>query len=211
MFPRIVIHKLCHNNFALFLVTKNMLTQHAFIRRFILIGFISLFFIHLPASANDIWIDVDTVKHTLTVMNGDVIEITFKNVAIGRFGTTHFKMQGDDKTPLGKFRIGWINEKSRYYRFFGLDYPNRDSADLALKENRITEETWRTIIDATNVARTPPQNTPLGGFIGIHGIGPGDPEVHDQFNWTNGCVALTNQQIDQLGQWLEPGVMVKIH
>ena len=99
MFPRIMIHKLCHNNFALFLVTKNMLTQHAFIRRLILIGLISLLFFHLPASANDIWIDVDTAKHTLTIMNGDDVESIFKNVAIGRFGTTHFKMQGDDKTP----------------------------------------------------------------------------------------------------------------
>lgn len=188
-----------------------MLTQHAFIRRIILFGFISLSFFHLPASANDIWIDVDTVKHTLTVMNGDEVEITFKNVATGRFGTTHFKMKGDDKTPLGKFRVGWINEKSRYYRFFGLDYPNRDTADLALEENRITEETWRTIVDAINVEKTPPQNTPLGGFIGIHGIGRGDSEVHDQFNWTNGCIALTNRQIDQLGEWLKPGIIVKIH
>ncbi|MDH5551863.1 MAG: L,D-transpeptidase [Nitrosomonas sp.] len=188
-----------------------MLTQHTFIRRIILIGFLSLLFFHLPASANDIWIDVDTVKHTLTVMNGDEVEATFENVAIGRFGTTYFKMQGDDKTPLGKFRIGWINEQSRYYRFFGLDYPNRDTADIALEENRITEETWRTIVDATNAEKTPPQNTPLGGFIGIHGIGRGDPEIHDQFNWTNGCIALTNRQIDQLGQWLKPGIVVNIH
>ncbi|MCP5245074.1 MAG: L,D-transpeptidase, partial [Burkholderiales bacterium] len=46
--------------------------------------------------------------------------------------------------------------------------------------------------------------------IGIHGIGRGDPEIHDQFHWTNGCIALTNEQIDQLGKWLKPGVMVKI-
>lgn len=188
-----------------------MLTQYALIRRIILIGFIGLLLLHLPASANDIWIDVDTVKHTLIVMNGEKVEATFENVAIGRFGTTHFKMEGDDKTPLGKFRIGWINEQSRYYRFFGLDYPNRDTADLALEENRITAETWQSIVDATNVGKTPPQNTPLGGFIGIHGIGRGDPEIHDQFHWTNGCIALTNRQIDQLGQWLKPGIVVNIH
>lgn len=188
-----------------------MLTQLSFIHRLTLIGFISLLFVYLPASANDIWIDVNTTKHTLAVMQGDNVQAIFENIAIGRFGTTQFKMRNDDKTPLGKFRIGWINEQSRYYRFFGLDYPNREAADLALEENRITVETWQSIIDNTNIGKTPPQNTPLGGHIGIHGIGAGDHEVHNQFNWTNGCIALTNQQIDQLGQWLKPGIMVRIH
>lgn len=171
-----------------------------------------LFFSILPfsASASGIWVDVNTTEHTLTVMQGDKVEHIFENIAIGRFGTTWHKITKDDKTPLGDFRIGWINEQSRYYRFFGLDYPNRETAQRAFEDNRITEETWLTILKATNQEKTPPQNTILGGFIGIHGIGRGDPEIHDQFHWTNGCIALTNKQIDQLGKWLKPGVMVKI-
>ena len=161
-------------------------------------------------NANDIWIDVNTTEHTLIVMQGDNVEHVFDNIAIGRFGTTWHKKTLDDKTPLGDFRIGWINEKSRYYRFFGLDYPNRETAQRALEENVITEDTWLSILTAINQERTPPQNTALGGYIGIHGIGRGDPEVHDQYHWTNGCIALTNAQIDQLGKWLKPGIMVKI-
>jgi murein L,D-transpeptidase YafK len=176
------------------------------------IGLISLLLINQSVHANeDIWIDVDTTAHTLKVIQDGTIQIVFKNVAIGRFGTTWFKKTKDDKTPLGQFRIGWINEDSRYYRFFGLDYPNRETARLALGDGRITEETWLTILDATNREETPPQNTPLGGYIGIHGIGRGDLEVHHQFNWTNGCIALTNDQIDQLGEWAKPGVMVNIY
>ena len=159
---------------------------------------------------NNVWIDVDTTEHTLSVMQGNNVQAVFKNVAIGRFGTTWSKMTKDDKTPLGRFKIGWVNEKSRYYRFFGLNYPNFDTAKRALEENRIDEDTWLSILEAKSMGKTPPQNTPLGGHIGIHGIGRGDQEIHHQYNWTNGCIALTNEQIDQLGKWIRPGVWVNI-
>ncbi|SEN54160.1 L,D-transpeptidase [Nitrosomonas marina] len=174
------------------------------------LGLFFFFLLACGAKASDVWIDVNTIDHTLTVMQGDKIQEVFENIAIGRFGTTWHKVTKDDKTPLGDFRIGWINEKSQYYRFFGLDYPDRETARRAFEENRIDQDTWLTILKATNQERTPPQNTVLGGYIGIHGIGRGDPEVHDQFHWTNGCIALTNEQIDLLGKWLKPGVMVKI-
>tara|TARA_R110002073_G_scaffold185335_5_gene343914 strand:+ start:784 stop:1353 length:570 start_codon:yes stop_codon:yes gene_type:complete len=176
-----------------------------------LIGLVVLLLISLSVTADDIWIDVDTTKYTLSVMQGDIVQASFENIAIGRFGTTRVKMKNDDKTPLGRFRIGWINTKSRYYRFFGLDYPNREMANRALDEKRISEKTWLSIIQAEDVAKTPPQHTPMGGYIGIHGIGRGDEAVHNQFNWTNGCIALTNEQIDELGVWLRPGIMVEIH
>jgi len=174
---------------------------------------IGLFFLSiLPcnASAGEIWIDINTAEYTLTVMQGDHIKHIFDNIAIGRSGTTWHKRTRDDKTPLGDFRIGWVNTKSRYHRFFGLNYPDRETARRALDENTITWETWLSILAAANREETPPQHTVLGGYIGIHGIGRGDPEVHDQLNWTNGCIALTNAQIDLLSQWVKPGTMVKI-
>ncbi len=190
-----------------------MIKQNSFIVYIviILIGWFGLSV--MPNSVwadNGIWIDVDTNAHTLSVMQGDIIQAVFKNVAIGRYGTTWSKMTKDDKTPLGRFRVGWINEKSRYYRFFGLNYPNLDTAKRALDENRITEETWLSILEAKIMGKTPPQNTPLGGHIGIHGIGRGDQEIHHEYNWTNGCIALTNEQIDQLGKWIKPGILVNI-
>jgi murein L,D-transpeptidase YafK len=190
-----------------------MSKQNSFIHYYIILlaGLFSLLVMHNPVRANNgIWIDVDTTKHTLSVMQGDTIQAVFENIAIGRFGTTWSKMTQDKKTPLGKFRVGWVNEKSRYYRFFGLNYPNLDIAKRALDENRITEETWLSILEAKNMGKTPPQNTPLGGHIGIHGIGQGDQEIHHKYNWTEGCVALTNEQIDRLGKWIKPGIMVNI-
>lgn len=190
-----------------------MIEQNSFIHYLIILlaGLFSLSVMHNSVRAeNGIWIDVDTTEHTLSVMQGDTIQAVFKNVAIGRFGTTWSKMTKDDKTPLGSFRVGWVNEKSRYYRFFGLNYPNLDTAKRALDENRISEEIWLSILEAKSMGKTPPQDTPLGGHIGIHGIGRGDQEIHHKYNWTNGCVALTNEQIDQLGKWLKPGVLVNI-
>ena len=190
-----------------------MTKQNSFILYLVilLIGLLGLSVIPNSVRAdNGIWIDVDTSTHTLSVMQGNAIQTVFKNVAIGRYGTTWSKMTKDDKTPLGRFRVGWINEKSRYYRFFGLNYPNLDTAKRALDENRINEETWLSILEAKSMGKTPPQNTPLGGHIGIHGIGRGDQEIHHEYNWTNGCIALTNEQIDQLGKWIKPGILVNI-
>lgn len=190
-----------------------MIKQNSFIHYSIilLIGLFGLLVMLSSARANNgIWIDVDTTEHTLSVMQGDIIQAVFKNVAIGRYGTTWSKMTKDDKTPLGRFRVGWVNEKSRYYRFFGLNYPNIDTAKRALDENRITRETWLSILEAKSMGKPPPQDTPLGGHIGIHGIGRGDQEIHHEYNWTNGCIALTNEQIDQLSKWIRPGVLVNI-
>lgn len=190
------------------------MTWLIFLKSYLKILLIGLFVFSIMQNVvradNGIWIDVDTVEQTLSVMQGDTVQVVFENVAIGRYGTTWSKVTRDDKTPLGRFKVGWVNEKSRYYRFFGLDYPNLDTAKRALEENRIDEETWLSIKQAKSRGKTPPQDTLLGGHIGIHGIGRGDQEIHHKYNWTNGCVALTNEQIDQLGKWIKPGVWVNI-
>ena len=63
---------------------------------------------------------------------------------------------------------------------------------------------------AHELHQTPPQNTPLGGQIGIHGLGHANEKIHQVFDWTHGCIALTNPQIDQLSQWVDTGTVVKI-
>ena len=148
--------------------------------------------------AASIHIVVDTKDETLSVMRGETLIRTFEDIAIGRYGKTYFKRKGDNKTPLGNYRIGWINRESRYYIFLGLTYPDLPAADRALQEGRIDASQWLDIRDAHRAGETPSQSTPLGGFIGIHGLGQGDLSVHQQYNWTNGCVALTNGQLDEL-------------
>jgi len=160
--------------------------------------------------AGEIRVFIDTKSDTLQVMNGDRVVKIYENIAIGRYGKTYFKIRGDNKTPLGKFRVGWTNKKTRYHRFLGLTYPDLPAADRALVDGRIDEAQWQAIRRAAEAGEVPSQNTPLGGMIGIHGIGDGDRAVHSEFNWTNGCVALTNEEIDELMQWVKIGTPVEI-
>ena len=166
----------------------------------------------LDASAQqrDIWIHVDTDRQILTVYDGGTPIEAFKNIAIGQSGTTLKKLQGDDKTQLGRYQIAWINKQSRFRTFYGLDYPSIDDANRAVADGRITESTARQIINAHQHNKIPPQFTRLGGMLGIHGLGRANPEVHKRVNWTHGCIALTNKQIDRLGRWVTIGTVVLI-
>jgi len=169
----------------------------------------------LPVTADGsvtggIWVKIDTKAATLTVMKGDKPQEVFKDIAIGRYGKTYFKKKGDHRTPLGRFTIAWIPRKSQYHRFLGLSYPDLPRADRALTKGEITEAQWRAIRRADRENVRPPQDTPLGGFIGIHGTGAGDPKIHGQYNWTSGCIALTNAQIDRLAGLVRIGTPVEI-
>ncbi len=164
----------------------------------------------LCSERNGIWLRVDTRDATLTVMKGDKPLEIFSNIAIGRYGKTYYKKKGDHKTPLGHFAIAWIPAKSQYHRFLGLNYPDLERADRALVDGDITEAQWQAVRRASEAKRRPPQDTPLGGFIGIHGTGDGDLKIHGRFNWTNGCIALTNEQIDRLMSWIRIGTPVEV-
>jgi len=158
----------------------------------------------------EIWVLVNTRSQSLSVLKGNKPISTFKNIAIGRDGAGYKQRVGDNKTPLGEFRIGWVNHKSRYRLFFGLNYPSPEYAERGLRSGLINPYTYRLIKQAAVTGNRPPQYTPLGGMIGIHGLGAADPEIHKRMNWTQGCIALTNQQIDTLERWVHEGTRVVI-
>jgi len=166
----------------------------------------------LPAfgETQDIWLLVETEPRVLKVMQGTEEVEVFPRVAIGRHGADFDKARGDKKTPLGEYRIGWVNGNSKFHRFLGLTYPNIDNAKRAYRGGLIDEETVRSIMRAEMDEGIPPQNTPLGGQIGIHGLGAADREIHEVFDWTSGCIALTNDEIDRLSKWIKKGTLVVI-
>lgn len=153
---------------------------------------------------------IDTKALTLKVMQDDQEMVTFSDIAIGRYGADMNRQRGDNKTPLGHFTIDWITDDTPYYRFFGFRYPSREYAERAFKAGYLDKKTWNRIRWALATGRLPPQDTILGGYLGIHGIGNGDKKIHEQYNWTNGCVALTNEQIDRLTDWIKVGTPVEI-
>ncbi len=164
-----------------------------------------------PAIAEaSVWLLVDTKAHKIEIKKGEMTIETLNGIAIGRRGAGLKTKRGDDITPYGNYRIGWVGEKSNFRKFFGLTYPSTQDAEIGLKRGIITEQDYYSIKVAHQYNQIPPQNTPLGGQIGIHGLGSGDEKVHQVFDWTHGCIALTNSQIDHLSQWLDTGTVVKI-
>lgn len=162
------------------------------------------------STAADTWLHVNTNEATLAVMRGEKVLVKMTDISVGRAGVSRERRLGDQRTPLGDFRIVKIKEDSVFHRFFIIDYPNEERAQLALNEGEIDQSTFKAIRWAVRSGRLPPQNTPLGGNLGIHGLGRGNPRFHASFNWTQGCVALTNEQIDRLTPWIQVGTRVVI-
>ena len=136
--------------------------------------------------------------------------LVFANISVGRYGTSAKKQRGDNATPLGTYRIGWIKHESGFKAFVGLNYPSIRDAQRGLRDGLVTEREYRAILSAHRTGAVPPQTTALGGFIGIHGLGEGDPQLHGRYNWTKGCIAVTNEQLHSLLQKIRLGMPVEI-
>ncbi len=111
--------------------------------------------------------------------------------------------QGDRRTPEGDFYIFTKNDRSAFYLSLGISYPNGPAAERGLRDNLINKIQYDGILRALRARRAPPQNTLLGGDIYIHGNGAGS-------DWTWGCVALENQDIQELFKAVSVGTPVTI-
>ena len=173
--------------------------------------FLFLFFFACLSIADEaIWLLVDTQKKVVQVKQGELVLASFEGISIGREGANYKQKSGDDITPVGNYKIAYQNDESHFRRFFGLNYPSIYDAELALIDKRISVVEFQKIKRAHDNNSMPPQNTVLGGHIGIHGIGQGNKKIHGVFDWTQGCVALSNQQIDKLAMWVFQGMRVHI-
>ncbi|NOR71242.1 MAG: L,D-transpeptidase family protein [Methylomarinum sp.] len=165
---------------------------------------------YVPVRADEVWLIIDTKKSTLEVKRGLDTLMTMNNIAIGRNGAGFKQHMGDDVTPIGTYRIGWVNKKSPFHRFYGFDYPSVENANEALLSGLLSKEKHTAIINAHKKQQVPPQDTKIGGNIGIHGLGSADKSIHQAINWTHGCIALTNEQVETLDRWIKKGTQVKI-
>lgn len=157
------------------------------------------------------WILIDTKNLTLSVHSShNRLLARFHNVSIGSGGTTTVRHAGDSTTPLGTFHVAWINHRSPFRIFFGLDYPSAAYGERAYRLGIIGKADYEAILAASHGGKVPPQETPLGGRIGIHGLGKGDQDVQRRINWTDGCVALPNIDIESLAKWIHLGTRVDI-
>ncbi len=123
--------------------------------------------------------------------------------AIGSSPAGHKEREGDRRTPEGDYYVCTRNEKSRFHLFLGLSYPNVRDAERALKAGRITRAEFDAISDRICAKSRPPWDTPLGGEVGIHGKGASR-------DWTAGCVALEDADIELLWEFCPLGTPVRI-
>jgi hypothetical protein len=124
-------------------------------------------------------------------------------VALGPDPLPDKEREGDGRTPLGEFYLCTRLERSRFHRFLGLSYPAPEDALRGLDSRLVNRFQYRAILAAHARKRLPPWNTPLGGAIGIHGGGSGS-------DWTAGCIALEDGDIEELFQVLPLGAPVHI-
>lgn len=164
----------------------------------------------IPESEKGSSLLVDTRRETLSILKDGRIEKIFENIALGTAGAGRKRRRGDDITPLGRYRITAIRKSSKFGHFIALDYPSLEDAQRALDDKRITPATFALIKASHREGRPPPQDTILGGHIGIHGVGRGDRKIHRFINWTSGCIALEDYQLSQLLPWIRCGMVVKI-
>lgn len=163
-------------------------------------------------ASESIEIVVSRSAHTLSVKQGDVTLNTFK-VAFGSGGKKAKLKEGDHTTPKGAYLINRISDSENFHMFMLLNYPNMADAKRALKGNLINRTQYRAILLAQIEGRMPPQNTALGGAIGIHGIGDETKdkiEIHQFVDWTKGCIAMRNDEVDTLRRYITPGTKVII-
>ena len=139
-------------------------------------------------------IQVHKTRHELLLQEGDKVLRTFQ-VALGRDHAASKLYRGDGRTPEGRYYICEKHPNSRFRRFLGISYPNIDDAERAYDERLISADEWADIFFANLQQTVPPWSTALGGRVGIHGYG-GREEL--PIDWTEGCIAVRDADIDYL-------------
>ena len=111
--------------------------------------------------------------------------------------------EGDGATPEGSFYIFTKNRQSAFHLSLGVSYPNAEDAARGLRDRLISKKQYLQILRAVAAKRTPPQYTSLGGLIYIHGGGASR-------DWTWGCIALENEDIQELFDAVPTGTPIRI-
>ncbi len=133
-------------------------------------------------------------KRRLWAYRGDVLLKTYR-ISIGGGGAGDKQYEGDKRTPVGSYRIVG-RHRSKYHRFLGISYPNADDRKRYAKGRK---------------AGTIPQGKGIGGAIGIHGEKRGYEWLpHSLVDWTHGCIAVSNDEIEELYATVQGNATVTI-
>lgn len=124
-------------------------------------------------------------NRVLALMNGQTTLKKYR-INLGFEPAGHKTRSGDGRTPEGRYYINRRNPRSDFYLSLGISYPNRQ-----------------------DIARAAAQGLNPGGDIFIHG-GPKKPEDRRKRDWTAGCIAVTDQEIEEIWSLVPTGVPITI-
>ncbi|MGN1281442.1 MAG: murein L,D-transpeptidase family protein [Succinivibrio sp.] len=133
---------------------------------------------------------VNKSAHQMLLMKNNEVVRTFW-IALSDKPVGKKQFEGDKKTPEGTYVLDYIKRKSNYYKAFHISYPNPED-----------------IKNARMHGKRP------GGMIMVHGQPPSKSEYHEtvqRTDWTNGCIALLNHELDIFFSMVNVGTPITIN
>ncbi len=130
---------------------------------------------------------VDKSDRTLWVYAGGEVVRTYTGLQFGDAMFGHKQFEGDERTPEGRYTIDTRNPNSSFHLSLRVSYPN--AADRAFAEM---------------------QGMDPGGDIFLHGQPNGMAAGRMQGDWTDGCIAFTNAEIEELYALVADGTVIDI-
>ncbi len=161
-----------------------------------------------PEDTGTISIMIWKERRDLELLSDDEVIATY-SVGLGGWPWDHKIAKGDSRTPEGEYYICLKKNSNRFYRSLGISYPNKQDAANGYKYGVISKRQKNAIDAAIDAGKQPPWNTALGGEIMIHG--EGEEGIGAEFDWTAGCIAVSNEVIDILWEYCKVGVDVTIY
>ena len=129
---------------------------------------------------------VSKADRTIALYSRGALVRMIADIQLGDVPAGHKRFQGDERTPEGRYVIDYANPQSAYYLSLHISYP--DAGDEAYARAR---------------GRSP------GGAIFIHGQ-PAGMARRMRGDWTDGCIAVSNDEIEYLWKTVPDGTMIDI-
>lgn len=132
---------------------------------------------------------VKKAERRLYLLEGEDVVRSYR-ISLGDNPEGHKLYEGDERTPEGEYVLDWRNDRSDFYKSIHISYPSPRDRELA--------EAW---------------GLDPGGSIMIHGLPNEAGDLAFAFvglDWTDGCIAVTNDAMDEIWQLVSNGTPIRI-
>lgn len=162
------------------------------------VGGVTYYFLSVPSSVQKQQIAKESIDMVVVYKSRHVLEayshgelVKSYPISIGKNPIGHKEFEGDKKTPEGNYTIASKNPNSGWHKNLGVSYPNEEDIE-----------------HAKSIGKS------AGGNIKVHGLRNGlgfIGTLHRTFDWTDGCIALSNDEMDELYDSVKVGSVIQIN